>query len=129
MLGEMSYSPREYVGDCERAVAAAKLIAEHYPTASREKIRGQWEWAHGDALGKATGFTVDVVEKKGDDVPAWMRFVVTFYPYHELRDGEAVARVYAAGWCESVSEYSFMDRLKKRPDLHAAILAMLKEKP
>jgi hypothetical protein len=125
----MSYSPNEHVEDCKRAIVRAKMIAKHYPDASQEKIGGRWEWCDATARANATGFTVEVVERKGDDVPEWRRFEVTFYPYHELREDEVVARVYAASsWLGSVHEYVLMDRLKARPDLHDAILAMLKEK-
>lgn len=123
----MGYSPSEHVEDCKRSVAHAKLIAKHYPNAHREKIGGQWQWCHDTALGNATGFSCEVVEKKGDGLPEWDRFVVTFYPYHELREGDAVARVYASGFDSRVAAWDFMSRIEKRPGLQGAILAMLKE--
>jgi hypothetical protein len=123
----MSYSTREHVEDCETAVVRAKMMAEHYPDAWREKVGGRWEWSDKKALANATGFSVEVIEKKGDDLPSWDRHAITFYPYHELRSGDVVARVYAAGWCERVEHWDFMTRLRARPDVHAAILAMLKE--
>jgi hypothetical protein len=116
----------EHLSNCQREVKRTLLLRKYYHDARRVEVCGRMEWSHSDALANATGFTVEVVDKP---LPSGGR-TVTFLPYHELRDGDdydaAVVRVYAADWYSRVSEYDFLDRIKARPEVHGAILAMLK---
>lgn len=108
----MSTSPSEYVTECMRLAAAAALVARHYPDAQRMQLReGLYAWSHVDALAKATAFDI---------------FDGRFYPYQEIREGDVTASVYVR-WDAVVKDWAFAERLRARPELHAAIMAMLKE--
>ena len=65
----------------------------------------------GNALAKATAFDI---------------FDGRFYPYQEIREGDVTASVYVR-WDAVVKDWAFAERLRARPELHAAIMAMLKE--
>lgn len=117
----MSYSPSEHVEDCKRAVKAAQLVAKHYPDAYREKRGDAWQWCHEGALKNATGFTIETREKDGE-----VRAV--FCPFHMLVDGDVRTRVYATGWEGHVEQWDMLRRIEERPDLHAAIMALLKDR-
>lgn len=117
----MCYSPNEHVEDCKRAVKAAQLVAKHYPSARQEDRREGWAWASEDALRNATHFDIGVIERDGRKEPV-------FYPYHQIEDDGVAVRVYAAGWDGRMPGWDFVGRVSRQPDLHAAILALLKER-
>lgn len=117
----MSYSPREYVADCEHKVEQAKLIAKHYPDARHEQWGNVWVWCHVTALKNATHFSVIVCERGGE-----MRAMLC--PYHLLEEGEVKVAVYATrwdGWCD---DWDFRRHVEERPEIHAAIMTLLKGK-
>ena len=121
----MSYSPSEHVSDCERSLERARLVAKHYPNAQLTDIRGRREWVDESAMPHANAFAIEVIDK-GEKELMWSRFDVRFVPYHEIGEGEIRARVYARTWLPP-SQHTLMEQISKRPDLKAAILALLKQ--
>lgn len=117
----MSYSPSEYVADCERKVEQARLIAKHYPDAYREQRGDAWVWCHADALKNATHFDVVVRDKNGEPRAA-------LCPYHLLEEGEVKAAVYATGWEGYCEDWDLQRRVEESPEIHAAIMTLLKGK-
>ncbi len=114
----MSYSPKEHVEDCKAAVRAAQLVAKHYPDARQSDVGDNWRWCHASALKNATHFDIDVVERNG-------RREVIIYPYHEIEEDGVIAQVYASEY-DRPSAFGFVNRVNQQPELHAAIMALLK---
>lgn len=122
----MGYSTSEYVQDCERDLARAKLVAKHYPNARQDGISGRQAWFDDSAIEHVTDFDFDVTEDKRS--PDFMRYTIRLIPYHRIRSGEVEARVYASRWISGgMTGWEFLNRLQAAPETKAAILAMLKE--